>query len=554
MSKKLPVAFAVLLISIALIVVGVHYFFFSSRRYTPDEVRFIPKVRREFWLEAPPMGWNGWNKFRCDPSLNEKSLMETADLIVETGMRDAGYEYVNLDDCWQIGRDESGNIIVDSKRFPNGIKYLADYVHQKGLKFGIYTSGGNVTCEKRPGSYSFEKHDAQTYADWGVDYIKIDWCGIDGSDTYTQYKVWRDAIDDTGRKMIMSIAIANIDHVENHSPWIWGRELAGIWRTAIDVQADWPDILRVMDRNSTYAEYAGRGGWNDADMLQVGNGMLYEEDKSHFIMWSMMASPLLAGNDLREMSEETRKILTHKGVIALNQDPLGIQASLVHQERDTQVWVKILEHRGKRAVALLNRSEEPQRITVSASDIGLHDLMYIKDIWEGKDIGFRMKEYTVLVQPHDTAILQIQGVDAVNMLHFPHLSSELKTGSLFDQGHVWQERTEHDVSNTRQQNHALEAYLFSDMRYHLGGKCETLRVTLQAKKEVMGPNSAVRFRVYGDGNLIYKSEFFTAQSDSQTVEVDVRKVRVLNLAVNPRDHRLEEAQIGLWINPEITCL
>lgn len=553
MGKKIITIFVVVAVLLSLLFVALHYFFLSDRKYDPEQVRFIPKLRREFWQETPPMGWNGWNKFRCDPALNEKSFMRIADLVVETGMKDAGYTYVNLDDCWQIARDEQGNIIVDAKRFPNGIKYLADYVHQKGLKFGIYTSGGSVTCEKRPGSLTFEARDAQTYANWGVDYIKIDWCGIEGADTYTQYKAWRSAIDETGRKMIISIAIANIDHVENRHAWIWGRELAGIWRTAIDIQAYWPDVLRVMDKNSLYAEYSGRGGWNDADMLQVGNGMTYEEDKSHFIMWSMMASPLLAGNDLREMSEETRKILTHKGVIALNQDPLGVQASMVRQENNTQVWMKLLQYKGRRAVALLNRSEQPQQITFRASELGLYDLMYITDVWQNKDVGFRFKEYAVVVQPHDTAIFTVQGIDAVDVVQFPVLPRQVRTGALLDQEHVWQERAELDESESQGDDKALQAHLYSDIRYHLGGVCKNLRVTLQAKREYMGPNSAVRFRIYGDGSLIYKSEYFTEQSAAKTVEVDVSKVRVLNLVVNPRDPSLQEAQIGLWINPYIIC-
>lgn len=361
---------------------------------------------------TPPMGWNGWNHFRCSPELNEQAFKEIVDALEASGMRDAGYMYVNLDDCWQIARSSEGTIIVDPQRFPSGIAALAKYVHSKGLKFGIYTSAGRLTCERRPGSYGFEYQDVQTYASWGVDYIKVDWCGIEYLDTYTQYMKWRDAIAATGRPMVLSIAIANIDFIENNEVWLWGRDAGQLWRTAIDIQDDWNDMLRVMDRNSQYAQYAGPSGWNDADMLQIGNGgMTTEEYRTHFTMWAMMASPLIAGNDVRNMPEDIREILTQPEVIAINQDRLGNQARLIMSKNGIQMWSKKLSGFGKHyAIALLNRTEEEKDADIVWQELGLPRLVFVRNIWEKKNRGLSWKDYSIAVPPHGVVLLIVKGL------------------------------------------------------------------------------------------------------------------------------------------------
>lgn len=364
---------------------------------------------------TPPMGWNGWNHFRCDEAVNEQLIKEMADAMVESGMKDVGYEYINLDDCWQIGRRNDETIIVDPERFPSGMQALVDYVHSKGLKFGIYTSAGRQTCEGRPGSYGYEQKDADTYAHWGVDYVKVDWCGIEYLDTVTQYSKWRQAIKSTGRPMVLSIAIADITNpnIGDNRPWIWGKGIGHLWRTTLDIRDRWEDIVRIIDRNSQYAEYARVGGWNDPDMLEVGNGGMTEvEYRSHFSMWAMMAAPLVVGNDLRNMSTTTKEILTNSEVIAVNQDPLGIQGTKVSENGGLEVWSKKLQGYGNRAVVLLNRESRPANITVKWSDTNLADAALVRDLWARENLGLSVSSYTAEVPSHGVVMLKVYGIDS----------------------------------------------------------------------------------------------------------------------------------------------
>ena len=241
---------------------------------------------------TPPMGWNSWNKFACNVS--EQLIKEIADAMVATGMKKAGYQYVNIDDCWQVSRDSAGNIVADPARFPGGMKALADYVHAKGLKLGIYTDAGTMTCEKRPGSLDHELQDAKTYAAWGVDYVKIDWCHTEGLDPQKQYAKFRDALAQCGRPIVFSIC-----NWGRNQPWTWGPATGNLWRTTGDIQDNWASVLKILDNPSQqHAEAAGPGGWNDPDMLEVGNGKMTDaEYRSHFSLWAMMAAPLIAGRE-----------------------------------------------------------------------------------------------------------------------------------------------------------------------------------------------------------------------------------------------------------------
>lgn len=528
------------------------YFYFSNQSYVSSEIRFEPTNVIHPILEKPPMGWNSWNNVRCGPEMNEIVMRQMIDLLVESGMRDVGYRYFNLDDCWQIGRDENGVILADPERFPSGIKALADYAHERGLKFGLYTSGGRLTCMSRPGSYRFEELDAQTYAEWGVDYIKIDWCGIEYLDTYTQYRIWRDAIDKTNRQMILSIAIANIDNQVDKQAWTWGRELVGIWRTAIDLNPFWEDVLRVMDRNSLYAEYSGRGSWNDADMLQVGNGELtLTENKTHFGMWAMMASPLIAGNDLRNMSGEIKEILTHDEIIAINQDKLGMQARLIKEEDGRQVYVKVLSTQGERAVALLNRTDEPQEISVTAEDLGLHSLIKVRNVWERSDLGIRWQTFSQAVQPHEALILRVHGRDKVNLLHYPVMINQLRSGYLLDQ----EPKTEEGIISFRREGNKrmIVADIFSDVRYNSAANCQVFTTEFFVDPEWADPRAEIRFKVYGDGDLLYRSDFMTIDSALKRVSININKVRVLNLQTSPANSNYNIAQIGTWLNSRVEC-
>jgi alpha-galactosidase len=331
---------------------------------------------------TPPMGFNTWNKFHCDVS--EDLVREMADAMVSSGMRDAGYEYVVIDDCWQVDRGEDGLIVADPEHFPSGMKTLADYVHEQGLKFGIYTDAGPKTCQGRPGSLNYEEVDAQTYAEWGVDYVKVDWCHADSLDAPVHYAKFRDAFEATGRPMVLSIC-----EWGRNRPWEWGEGIGQLWRTTADIGDRWESVLWILKANQRLHEAAGPGHWNDPDMLEVGNGgMTLEEYRAHFSLWAMMAAPLMAGNDLRTMSREIRDILTNTEVIAVDQDPLGIQGRvMLDRGYGVQVWAKPLAD-GALAVAILNQKADSADAYVRWADIGLPPgPAQVRDLWTHQDLG-----------------------------------------------------------------------------------------------------------------------------------------------------------------------
>jgi alpha-galactosidase len=356
---------------------------------------------------TPPMGFNTWNKFGCNVS--DAMIRGIADAMVSSGMRDAGYQYVVIDDCWQVARDSTGRIVADAERFPNGMRALADYVHSRGLKFGLYTDAGRRTCEGRPGSYRFYEQDARTYAEWAVDYTKVDWCNSDSLNARTQYTEFRDALQAAGRPIVFSIC-----EWGSTRPWEWAPGVGHLWRTTGDISDRWGSMIRILDASSTHALAAGPGGWNDPDMLEVGNGgMTAEEYRAHFSLWAIMAAPLIAGNDIRTMSDTTRDILTNREVIAVDQDSLGVQGWLVAQPTpDLQVWVKPLRD-GSRAVALFNRTEAPAEIAVEWSAIGLRPgAAQVRDLWAHRGLGRFTGRYAATVPPHGVVMVTVRGQPA----------------------------------------------------------------------------------------------------------------------------------------------
>ncbi|HKW10246.1 MAG TPA: glycoside hydrolase family 27 protein [Gemmatimonadaceae bacterium] len=351
---------------------------------------------------TPPMGWNSWNHFACNVS--EQLIEEEADSIAASGMRDAGYRYVVIDDCWQTARDAHGVIVADSARFPHGIKALADYVHAKGLRFGIYTDAGTKTCQGRPGTLGHEEQDARTYAAWGVDYVKEDWCNASHLVAPTQYAKFRDALAHSGRSIVFSIC-----EWGSNQPWEWAPAVGNLWRTTDDIEDKWPSMLANLDQNGQHASVAKPGAWNDPDMLEVGNGgMTDDEYRAHFSLWAIMAAPLMAGHDVRTMSPATKEILLNREVIAVDQDSLGKQGMLVSSGLpELQVWSKPLAD-GSRAVALLNRSSSPAKITASLSRIGLHaDSATIRDLWAHADRGRVSREYATEVPAHAVVMVRV---------------------------------------------------------------------------------------------------------------------------------------------------
>ncbi len=358
---------------------------------------------------TPPMGWNTWNKFGC--SVSEALIKQAADSMVSTGMRDAGYNYIVIDDCWQVGRDKSGNIVADEKRFPSGMKALGDYIHSKGLKFGIYSDGGTLTCGKRPGSLGHEYQDAQRYADWGVDYLKYDWCSTYDQNAKATYENISDALRATGRPIVLSICEWGLN-----KPWQWGQTIGNLWRTTDDIYDHWEGkhgfehgIMDILDLQVGLEIYSGPGHWNDPDMLEVGNGkMSQEEYRAHFSLWAALAAPLMAGNDLATMTPDTRAILTNKEVIAIDQDPLGIQAKRVSKKGDFEVWARPIKG-GGRAVVLLNRSLSTHPVTVDWEMLDLPASLKLKvrDLWQAKDLPAATASFSADVPSHGVVMIRL---------------------------------------------------------------------------------------------------------------------------------------------------
>ncbi len=375
-----------------------------------------PALDHEPLASTPPMGWNSWNKFGCDVS--EDLIRQVADAMVTSGMKDAGYQYVVIDDCWQVERGSNGDIVADAKRFPSGMKALADYVHAKGLKFGLYSDAGTKTCQGRPGSRGYEFQDARQYAAWGVDYLKYDWCSTSTQEARSSYEIMRAALDASGRPIVFSIC-----EWGTARPWLWGKGVGNLWRTTGDIQDRWQGklewkpgdccsygMLDILDQEAGLESYAGPGHWNDPDMLEVGNGgMTTAEYRSHFSLWAILAAPLIAGNDLRDMRPEIREILTHKEVIAVDQDPAGNQGRRVRKDGNLEVWSKVLQD-GSRAVVLLNRGTADGEIGVTWEDLGYpaHLSARVRDLWQAKDLGERKGKFSATVAPHAVVMVTVK--------------------------------------------------------------------------------------------------------------------------------------------------
>jgi alpha-galactosidase len=353
--------------------------------------------------KTPPMGWNSWNLFKDE--VTDKLVREIADAMVSSGMRNAGYVYVNIDDTWEGVRDADGNLPPNSK-FPD-MKALADYVHSKGLKLGIYTSPGPRTCGGYPGSYGHEEQDAKEFAAWGIDYVKYDWCSAGriykDSDLQPVYQKFGRALQSTGRPIVFSLCEYGRGHVEK-----WGPEVGGnLWRTTDDIRDDWSSMIGNVEEQVPTAPYAGPGHWNDPDMLEVGNGHMSDtEYRTHMSLWALVAAPLLAGNDIRDMSAATKAILMNKDVIAIDQDPLGKQASPV-KEGSLARWVKPLAN-GDVAVGVVNLGDADATATVHAADLGLSGkVKHARDLWSHEEVTFKGGAYSAEIPSHGILMLRV---------------------------------------------------------------------------------------------------------------------------------------------------
>ena len=347
---------------------------------------------------TPPIGWSSWNRFHIH--IGENLAKDIADALIESGMREAGYVYLNLDDGWMArSRDDDGKLVPDPEKFPEGMAASAEYLHARGLRLGLYGDGGTMTCQRFPGNLRHEPEDAELYASWGVDYFKEDWCYSEGLDKQEKFTLMLECLDATDRSIVFSICTASF-------PGPWAPDVGHLWRTTRDINNNWSCIPELIDLNSQYAEYAGPGHWNDPDMLPVGNGGLTgAESRSHFGMWCMMTAPLVAGNDLRSMDEEALRILKAPELIAVDQDELGIQGARVKSDGDGEVWAKPLKD-DRVAVALFNRGESPQRIAFTWGDVGLSlNAAGVRDLWDRRDLGSFDGGYDAVVDAHDTEML-----------------------------------------------------------------------------------------------------------------------------------------------------
>ncbi|WP_285743616.1 carbohydrate-binding protein [Lentzea sp. NBRC 105346] len=361
------------------------------------------------------MGFNNWNTTHCTSTFNEAMIKSIADIFVSRGLKDVGYQYVNIDDCWALPqRDSQGNLVPDPARFPNGIKGLADYVHSKGLKFGIYTSAGTKTCNTAgfPGALGHEYSDARLFASWGVDYLKYDNCNNQGVDAVQRYTTMRDALKATGRPIVYSICEWGRS---DPKVWTWGEDVGNLWRTTGDISDNWTSMIGKAQANRGLAQYAGPGHWNDPDMLEVGNGgMTATEYRTHFSLWAIMSAPLLIGADLRKVNDDTFTILKNTDVIAVDQDPLGRQGTVISSSNGLVVYSKVLAN-GDRAVALSNETTATATIGTTASAIGLggSPQYTLKDLWT-KSIRTTTGAISASVPPHGTVLYRVSRAGTSN--------------------------------------------------------------------------------------------------------------------------------------------
>lgn len=373
---------------------------------------------------TPPMGWNTWNTFQT--GISEELVKQTADYFVSSGMKEAGYTYIVLDDGWSTRQRDSvtGDLVADPVKFPSGMKAVADYVHSKGLKFGLYNCGGTKTCANYPGSHGYEEQDARLYASWGIDYLKYDWCNSKGFDAAKSYTKMSQALRDAGHPIIFSLC-----EWGTTQPWLWAKNVGHLWRTTGDIgnvfdglkkYPTWHSngVMTIVDLHEPLRQYAGPGNWNDPDMLEVGNGQTAAEDRTHFSLWCMMAAPLMAGNDIRTMSKETLEILANKDAIAVDQDPLGIQGFRYSNQDSLQVWFKPLAN-DKWAVCFVNRSSVPKKIffnwkkekiqdKVSGRSVNASKSQYtLYNVWSRENAGSTRSSFSAVLQPHDVIMMRL---------------------------------------------------------------------------------------------------------------------------------------------------
>ncbi len=514
---------------------------------------FVPK---------PTMGWNSWNHFAC--KIDETLARGIADGMVAGGPNSllaVGYDVLTLDDCWSVPyRDAAGDLTNNPTTFPGGMKALGDYIHARGLRYGLYTSIGTSTCAGNAGSLDHEARDVATLASWGVDYIKADRCSADGRVMSNLYGRWRDAIAASGRAIVLSAS----DNSPTDESWAWGPVTAHQWRMSPDITDDWTSppgqppwkmgMIDIFDRNAAHAAATSPGHYNDPDMLEVGNGGMSEtEYRTHMGLWALMSAPLIAGNDVRSMSDTTRAILTNREVIAVDQDALGFQAIKASDNGvGQQVWYKPLSTSGARAVGLLNRGSVAATITVDWSTIGLGPgTATVRDLWALLDQGAFVDRYSVIVPAHGLALLRILGTEVT-----------VKEGFLSDQAWTYMANevgpVQRDVSNGGRAlmmsgvryAKGLGAHAPSALEFRTNGACSNFTASLGLDDEGNGVGS-VLFQVWGDGRKLYEGGVMRGTSATEAVNVGIAGVRSLRLQMVSVDTTNSDS--ADWANARVLC-
>ncbi|MFF4582460.1 NPCBM/NEW2 domain-containing protein [Streptomyces sp. NPDC001373] len=509
---------------------------------------------------TPQMGFNNWNTTHCGSQFNEDLVKGMADLFVAKGLKAAGYQYVNLDDCWALpARDASGNLVPDPVRFPHGIKALADYVHSKGLKFGIYSSAGTRTCDVQgfPGGLGHEQQDANLWASWGVDYLKYDNCNNQGVDAQTRYKAMGDALKKTGRPILYSIC-----EWGSSGPWNWAQPVGNSWRTTGDISDTWQSMISIAHANQGLSAYAKAGAFNDPDMLEVGNGgMTGAEYRTHFSLWAEMSAPLLIGADLRTAQQETFDILTNADVIAVDQDPLGKQGAVVSSENGLVVMSKPLAD-GGRAVTLTNEGSNRTTITTTVQALGIAGApsYTVKDLW-AKTTTTSTGTISATVPRHGTAMFRVTPSTPVPP---PGGMSNLSDLPFLTQSSGWGP-VERDYSNgdhAAGDGHTLSirgttyakglgTHAPSELAFTLGGTCKNLVTSVGIDDEAYGNGSAV-FQIWKDDTLVADSGPLTGKDPAKRLAADLTGAARLRLVVTDAGDGTSWDHAD-WADPKIAC-
>jgi alpha-galactosidase len=481
---------------------------------------------------TPPMGWNSWNYFQC--GVNETIIKAMADAVATNGMRLAGYQFINIDDCWQTTRDANGVIVADPAKFPHGIKALADYIHADGLKLGIYSDHGTLTCQGRPGSNGYEYLDALTYASWGVDYLKYDNCDLPpGDSTNVDDAKMAAALLGSGRPIVFSLCDWSFDS--------WMPASGNLWRTTADISDSFSSLVANLANDSPPAFVAGPGRWNDPDMLETGNGgMTATADQSQFSLWCILAAPLIAGNDLTNMASSTLAILTNTEAIAVDQDPAGEQGIQVAGTTFRQVWCKPLGTAfNTKAVALFNLTGSTSSLTVNWTSLGLQaGPATVRDLWGHANLGTFTNSFTTNVPGDGTVLLKITGTaPALPVMGTNYLSGLQAAYAYTGSGTMVANKSIGGnllTLNGAAYAQGLGVNAWSGAEYQLGGVAACFQAEVGVDDEV-GTNGSVVFQVFADGLKIFDSGLMKGGAPHQTINLPMTGVNRLTLGVSDAD-------------------